>query len=156
MSRKDYYYDKEAPQINAIVAAASAVVTTPDGKIVLHRRRDNDAWSLLGGKMEYGETVEATVLREIREEAGVDAVVKKLIGVYSNPHHVIAYADGEVRQEFSICFHCETKETCFAVSGESREVKAFSYEELKNLSMHPTQMQRIDDFIKNNERAFIK
>ena len=43
--------------------------------------------------------------REVREETGVDVEITGLSGIYSDPRHVIAYDDGEVRQEFSLCFH---------------------------------------------------
>lgn len=156
MARRDYYYNTEAPEVNSIVAAASAVVTTLDGKIVLNRRVDNDLWSLLGGGMEYGECIKDTIIREVREEAGIEVIVKKIIGIYTDPNHVIEYSDGEVRQEFSVCFHCVTEQTSFEVSSESKEVRAFNYEEIAGLRIHPSQIQRIEDFLENKEEAFIR
>lgn len=156
MSRIDYFNDPKAPKVNSIVAAASAVVITKDNKIVLNRRVDNDTWSLLGGAMEFGESIEDTIKREIKEEAGVDAEVIKIIGIYSDPNHVIEYSDGEVRQEFSICFLCRTLDNAFKVSNESKEVKAFSVDEITKLNIHPSQLKRINDFLENVERAYIR
>jgi 8-oxo-dGTP diphosphatase len=42
-------------------------------------------WSLPGGHVEYGEKVETAMKREIREELGITAQIKKLIGIYSDP-----------------------------------------------------------------------
>jgi len=42
-------------------------------------------WSLPGGFVEYGETVENAVVREILEETNLSSDVKELIGVYSDP-----------------------------------------------------------------------
>jgi hypothetical protein len=53
---------------------------------------------------EIGETISQTVTREVQEETGVNVQVTGLIGIYSDPEHVIAFTEGEVRQEFSICF----------------------------------------------------
>ncbi len=39
-----------------------------------------------------------------RKRSGIDIEVTGLIGVYTNPRHVLAYDDGEVRQQFSLCF----------------------------------------------------
>jgi ADP-ribose pyrophosphatase YjhB (NUDIX family) len=156
MGRKDYYYDSNMPRINSIVAAASAVVTLPGERIVLHKRVDNDQWSLLGGAMEYGESIEQTIIREVKEESGLDCTVCRLIGVYTDPNHVIAYSDGEVRQEFSICFHCEARTGEITVSDESREVRAFTKEEIAALNLHPSQRIRIDDYFKKETAALIR
>lgn len=156
MARKDFYYDENAPKVNSIVAAASAVVTLPDGKIVLHKRVDNNEWSLLGGGMEYGESISETILREVKEESGLCCRIEKLIGVYTNPKHVIAYSDGEVRQEFSVCFHCEADAGLITVSDESKEVKAFDVNEIENLCLHPAQRIRIDDYLRGEAKAQVR
>ena len=44
------------------------------------------------------------VTREVAEETGMPCEVTALVGIYSDPGHVAAYDDGEVRQEFSICY----------------------------------------------------
>ena len=156
MARTDYYYSDEAPKVNSIVAAASAIVTLKDGKIVLHKRVDNKEWSLLGGGMEYGESISETILREIKEESGLNCEIHKVIGIYTNPNHVIAYSDGEVRQEFSICFHCITDDGKIIVSDESTEVRAFTRDEIELLCLHPAQKIRIDDYFRKEAEAFIR
>jgi ADP-ribose pyrophosphatase YjhB (NUDIX family) len=55
MTRTDYFNDPYAPKANSIVPAASAIVVSDEGKILLHRRSDNDLWALPGGAMEIGE-----------------------------------------------------------------------------------------------------
>lgn len=62
-------------------------------------RTDNNLWALPGGGHDIGESVSDTVVRE-REETGIEVEVIGLVGIYSNPHHVMAYDDGEVRQLF--------------------------------------------------------
>lgn len=65
-----------------IVAAA----WTPDGRLLLVRRADVGQWALPGGTLEWGETLAATVVRELAEEAGVDRCrVVRLVGVFSRP-----------------------------------------------------------------------
>jgi len=45
-----------------------------------------------------------------------------LVGIYSNPHHVVEYGDGEVRQQFSVCFACRLVGGELTTSDESLEV----------------------------------
>ena len=103
MRRIDYLNDPTAPKANSIVVATSAYVENDDGRILLIRRTDNGLWSLPGGGMEPGETVIGCAVREVKEETGIDVEVTGLVGIFSNPGHVVAYPDGEVRQGFSIC-----------------------------------------------------
>jgi 8-oxo-dGTP diphosphatase len=59
-----------------------------EGKLVLIRRRNppfKDSFALPGGFVEVGETVEAAVVREAKEETGLDIEIIKLLGVYSDP-----------------------------------------------------------------------
>lgn len=59
-----------------------------EGKIVLIRRKNppyQNHFALPGGFVEVGETVEAAVVREAKEETGLDIELLKLAGVYSDP-----------------------------------------------------------------------
>lgn len=156
MSRKDYYHELGSPKPNSLVPAASAVVTNENGHILLQKRKDNDLWSLPGGVMEIGESIEETIVREVWEETGLEVEVLKCIGIYTDPKHVIEYSDGEVRQQFSICFECRIISGSITVSSESVEVNFFSLNEIKKLEIHPAQIVRIDDYLSNQAQASIR
>lgn len=77
-----------------------AIIKRKDGSIVLIKRK-NDPFkgmhALPGGFVEYGETVEQAVLREVKEETGLEVKILKLLGVYSDPKrdprgHTVAVA----------------------------------------------------------------
>jgi ADP-ribose pyrophosphatase YjhB (NUDIX family) len=105
VTRTEHYYDPDAPRANSIVVAITAVVRNEAGDILLQRRTDNNLWALPGGAQDIGESIAETVVREVLEETGIEVEVAGLVGIYTNPHHVVEFSDGEVRQQFSICFH---------------------------------------------------
>ena len=79
-------------------------VIVKDRKIVLIKRKEEPfqgQYALPGGFVEYGETVEAALRREVLEETGLVVDVSSLVGIYSDPHrdprgHVVTAAFGAV------------------------------------------------------------
>ena len=100
--------------------------------------------------MEIGESIEQTIVREVKEETGLEVVPEYIVGIYSNPKHVIAYANGEVRQQFSLCFACSIVKGEIQVSAESFEVAFFAPEEIERLAMHESMLQRIRDYLRHD------
>src|SRR5690606_4785328 len=104
MTRIDYIDDPNAPVANSVVPSVVATVRNDEGKVLLIHKTDNDLWALPGGGHEIGESIADAVVREVLEETGFEVEVTGLTGTYTNPAHVMAYEDGEVRQQFSIAF----------------------------------------------------
>jgi ADP-ribose pyrophosphatase YjhB (NUDIX family) len=144
VARTEYYDDPSAPTATRIVVAAVAFVQDHDGRALLVERSDNGLWALPGGVQEIGETVAAAAERETLEETGYRVTVNGLIGIYSDPKHVIAYSDGEVRQQFAIAFRAELRSGAATTSGETPSVGWFSEQEAAELSMHPSIRLRVD------------
>src|SRR5450755_231931 len=155
MARTDYYNDPHAPKANSIVPAASAIVVDDEGKILLHWRSDNDLWALPGGAMEIGESIAETAVREVKEETGLNVKPEYIVGIYTDPHHVIAFSDGEVRQQFSLCFACTLLGGEIQVSSESVEVGIFSPEEIEQLNLHPSLYLRIRHYLERRPQSAI-
>ena len=144
MARTDYYDDPTAPASTSIVVAASAFVLDPAGRLLMIRRTDSGLYALPGGRHELGETMTETAVRETLEETGVTIEVTDLIGIYSDPAHVVAFSDGEVRQEFSICFRARPVSGQPRPSDESSEVRWIPRDQLDALDIHPSIRLRID------------
>jgi ADP-ribose pyrophosphatase YjhB (NUDIX family) len=89
---------------NSVVPSVTVVIRDDQGRVLLIHKIDNDLWALPGGGHDAGERITDTAVREVNEETGLDVEVVRLVGTYTNPHHVMAYDDGEVRQQFSLCF----------------------------------------------------
>ncbi|SDY69182.1 ADP-ribose pyrophosphatase YjhB, NUDIX family [Micromonospora pattaloongensis] len=156
MSRRvDYYNDPNAPAANSIVPGGSALVVDDEGRILMQRRADSGNWSLPGGTMEIGETLADAVVREVREETGLDVETTGILGVYTDPNHVIAYADGEVRQEFNVTFIARPIRGAIAVSDESTDVRFIPSEELQRLPIHETVRLRIRHYLERRIGPFI-
>jgi mutator protein MutT len=70
-------------------------VAIDDGRLLLVRRRNDPGqgtWSVPGGRVEAGETVQEAVVRELAEETGIEGVCMGLIGVaerIGDDHHFV-------------------------------------------------------------------
>lgn len=155
MSRIDYYDDPDAPRANSLVVGASAVAVDRQGRILLQRRGDNGRWALPGGGTELGESIADTVVRETREETGIAVEPRYVVGVYSDPRHVFAYSDGEVRQEFSVCVACRATTSAIRLpaSRESTDAGFFAPDRIGALEMHPSIRIRIADYLAGTRGA---
>ncbi|NEB92464.1 NUDIX hydrolase [Streptomyces bauhiniae] len=145
MGRRDYENDPDAPKANSLVPAASTVVRDDEGRVLLQRRVDNGMWALPGGRMEIGESLPGCAIRETREETGYEVELIGIVGTYTDPGHVFAYDDGEVRQEFSICFLARPVGGQLAVSDESTEVRWAALAEISGLPMVASIRRRVTD-----------
>jgi ADP-ribose pyrophosphatase YjhB (NUDIX family) len=155
MKRVEHFNDPNAPAANSLVPAASAIVIDQDGRILLHRRNDNELWSIPGGAMEVGERIADTAIREVEEETRLEVKPERVVGIYSNPQHVVEYADGEVRQQFSVCFACRVVGGDLAVSDESLEVGFFTPEQIEGMPMHQSIRLRIRHYLEHRPQPVI-
>ncbi len=64
--------------------SVAGVITDDDGRALLIRRRDTLHWEPPGGVLELGESIEAGLCREVREETGLTVEPAGLTGVYKN------------------------------------------------------------------------
>lgn len=145
MARIDYFNDPDAPPVNSVVPSVTVAIRDDAGRILLIHKVDNDLWALPGGGHDPGERITDTAVREVREETGLDVEIVRLVGTYTDPNHVMAYDDGEVRQQFSLCF--EGKWIGGTPREDGTETKAVRWVEpsvLDNLSIHPSMHLRID------------
>ena len=154
MARVDYFHDPNAPKANSLRPAVSAFVQDKHGRILMIRRTDNDRYAIPGGQQEVGETLAQAAAREVLEETGIEVEATEIIGLYSNPNHIIAYDDGEIRQEFSICFRAEPRSGSPKKSNESKEVIWVEPGKLAELNIHPSIQLRIGHALNNSPKPY--
>ena len=134
----------------------SAVILGPAG-VLLQQRDDNGLWGLPGGSVEPGESVTEAVVREVREEIGLDVEPLRLIGVYSAPEHhqIVTYPDGSAIHYISSCFECRITGGEIACGPESLACEWFPFDGLP-ASLMPMARIRITDALAREVRAFIR
>jgi 8-oxo-dGTP pyrophosphatase MutT (NUDIX family) len=143
VSRRDYWHDPQAPAANSVPPGAGLFVRDDRGRVLLIRRADSGNWSLPGGMQDLGESITETAVREAREETGLEVEITGLVGIYTDPGHVMAYDDGQVRQEFVVLFSGKVTGGTEAVSEESTDLRWAEPGELDSLQIHPSVRLRL-------------
>ncbi|MBQ1019718.1 NUDIX domain-containing protein [Micromonospora sp. D93] len=155
MARIDHFNNPNAPKPNSIVVAVTVFVQDDQGRVLLIQRTDNGLWALPGGAQDFGEYIADTAVRETREETGVEVEVTGVVGIYTNPNHVVEYSDGEVRQQFSICFRARFVNGEPTTSDESSAVRWVLCDALDHVAIHPSMRLRIDHGLEQRENPYI-
>jgi len=147
MSRAEYWKDAHAPAPNSLVPACGVLAVDDQGRVLLQRRRDTGQWALPMGKMELGETPSQCAIRETREETGVLVRVTGLLGVFSDPTHIVAYGDGEIRQEYEVILLAAPVGGALTVNDEASDVRWVAPAGLGELDIHPTQWRQLNHYL---------
>ena len=106
--------------------------------------------------MEPGESASETCGREVEEETGLRVTIKRLIGVYTTPHELIVYRDGNKIQLVALCFEAEIVGGELRLSCETTEYGYFSYQEIQELDLLLNHAQRIKDAYSGKTTTFIR
>lgn len=107
----------ERPVIEVGVAF---VVRGPDGRVLLHRRPEDDGWSPPSGTLRGGERIGAALARELEEETGLAVGPARLVAIHSDPdHQVIRTPDGQLTHFITAVFTCEATADGFRPGAEA-------------------------------------
>lgn len=147
MGRVEYWHSPDAPQPNSLVPAAGVLAVNDRGEVLLQRRRDTGQWALPMGKQELGETISQCAIRETEEETGVLVEITGMLGVFSDPAHIVAYTDGEVRQEYEATLLARPVSGRPTVNDEASDVRWVAPEDLASLDIHQTMRRQIDHWL---------
>jgi ADP-ribose pyrophosphatase YjhB (NUDIX family) len=154
--RIDFYDDPDGPAANSLVPSVNVVVVNDAGEILLIRRTDNGNWAVPGGAIDLGESVSQAAVRETLEESGIECDITGLVGIYSDPRHVILYtSNGEARQEFSIALTARPLGGQPRPSSESSEVRWVPAAEVYGYTMDRSMRLRINDYLDRKQSPVI-
>ena len=119
-----------------------------DGAVLLIRRTDNGNWALPGGAIEMNESAAEAAIRETFEETGIQIEVTELLGVYSDPQHLIHFtSNDEVRREFSVVLTARPVGGEPTLSTESSDVRWAAPADLAGYTMGSAMRKRVDDYL---------
>jgi ADP-ribose pyrophosphatase YjhB (NUDIX family) len=141
--RVDYWHDPAAPKPTSRKPSASVIVRNSAGDLLLLRRSDSGRWTIPTGGLKKNETLTQCAVRECREETGLGVEITALVGVFSDPAHVIAYAGGEVRQPVNTCFAGRVIGGKLTTNDEASEVAWIPPARLDDYDIHPAIRRRI-------------
>ena len=117
------------------VIGVGAVVIC-DGKILLEKRKNEPGkgkWSIPGGLVELGESVEQTVIREVREETGLEVEKPKHIDVVDN---VVRDNNSEIKYHFVIIdYFVKLKGGTMKATSDAEELRWVTFDEVEQYDL---------------------
>ena len=128
---------------------ATTLVFNDKNEILLNLRSDTNTWGIPGGSMELHETIEETAVRELKEEAGINADKLELVTVLSGDEYYFEYPNGDKMCTIIVLFKVLNYTGEIKVSdNESKQLKFFSLDALPNME---SRAQVIIDKINNGK-----
>ena len=133
------------PERHKFSVGAFAIILDENRRVLLCHRTDKDLWNLPGGGLEEGETPWEGVLREIKEEVGLEAKVEKLISVYYKLE----------KDEFIFSFLCSVVSGDLTLTDEADKIEYFALDEVPD-NMVKKQLERVMDYFSDSDRVWMK
>lgn len=121
------------------------IITDNEKRVLFCHRRDYNLWNLPGGGVEVGESPWDALVREIKEETGLEAQPIHLTGVYSKPD----------KNEIVLSFVCQIIGGEITVTDEADKIEYFEIGQIpKNTS--PKQIERVNDYFSNKSTTHFR
>ena len=130
---------------------ANAIITCKD-RLLLEKRRDSDIWGLVGGGCKKTETGRDAIAREVYEELGLRIHKDKFekLAVYDDPGRIAAYRDGSIWRMVIVVYGIDfAEEPQMRMSAESKELRFFTKDVLKNIEIAITHSDIVEDWFIN-------
>ena len=126
---------------------ATTLVFNDKNELLLNLRTDTNTWGIPGGSMELFETIEETAIRELKEEAGINAENLELADVLSGKDYYFEYTNGDKMCTVIVLFKVLNYNGIIKVS--DNEIKKLQFFSLNKLPEMESRAQAIIDKIKS-------
>jgi len=143
---------KDAPRTTMPAHLGANAIITCKGKLLLEKRRDSDIWGMIGGGCKKTETGREAIAREVYEELGLRIPKDRFekLAVYDNPGRIAAYQDGSIWRMVIVMYGLDFEEEPeMRISGESKELRFFTKEELKDIEIAITHKDIVEELFLN-------
>lgn len=132
------------------IVSAGGFVEDGEGNILLVKTRDG-GWVYPGGQVEVGENLMDALVREIKEESGIDTTVNYLIGIYSNTG-IFKWYDGvtDVPTQVILDFVCKPVGGELTVSEETTDSRWVAKDRVLDFITHPAIRSRYQAYLEFN------
>ena len=143
---------KQAPKTTMPAHLGANAILTCKGKLLLEKRRDAEGWGLGGGGCRKTETGREAIAREVWEELGLRIPKDRFekLAVYDDPGRIAAYRDGSIWRMVIVVYAFDfPEEPAMRISQESRELRFFSRDEIRKLTIAVTHEDIVEDWFLN-------
>jgi 8-oxo-dGTP diphosphatase len=138
-------------QMPVHIVAAGGFVENNKGEILLVKTRREGQWVFPGGQVEVGENIIDGVIREVKEESGIDVKVSHLVGVFSNTATYEGYGGVKiVPTKVMFDFVCEPVGGELTTSDETSDSCWVIKEEVLNMVSAPALRTRYQAYLDYN------
>lgn len=121
------------------------IIRDEDNRVLFCLRNDYDMWNLPGGALEKGESPWEGVIREVKEETGLDVKVIRLAGIYSKTD----------KSDIVFSFECKIIAGKIILNAEAKDIQYFAFNEIpQNTSRR--QVERVRDLLENKEKFIMR
>lgn len=127
------------------IIGAFGIIFDERKRVLLVHRRDYDLWNLPGGTLEDFESPKNAVIREVKEETGLDVEVFNLLGIYNK----------ENKNDMAFSFLCKVVGGEITLNDEANKIEYFEVDKLPTNSV-PKQVERIKDALSNSSEVIFK
>ena len=145
---------KDAPKTTMPAHLGANAIITCQGKLLLEKRRDSDIWGMVGGGCKKTETGREAIAREVYEELGLRVHKDRFekLAIYDNPGRIAAYRDGSIWRMVIVVYGLDfEEEPVMRISSESKDLRFFSKEELKEIEIAITHADIVNDLFLNKD-----
>jgi ADP-ribose pyrophosphatase YjhB (NUDIX family) len=139
-----------------MTGAAGAILK--DNKILLIRNNPSGKWCIPGGIQELNESIQDTIVRELKEELGLVFEVEILISIYSSPKWILELSNGDITQQVTFFFKMKgdiSEDSIIPQRSEVHEFAFFNLDEIPENTM-PCCKEKINDLRNFDNRVFLK
>jgi 8-oxo-dGTP diphosphatase len=138
------------------IVAAGGFVEDGQGNVLLVKTHHN-GWVFPGGQVEVGENLIDALIREVKEESGIDVSVSSLVGVYSNTAEY-KWHDGvtDVPTKVMFDFICKPIGGELCTSEETTDSRWVAKEQVTDFVTCPALRTRYTDYLNTEGQVFYK